>query len=282
MFRLLQAPGSTPSVILPVPGVGRGRGQGGRGGPIRTFVPQGPSSAAAAVPAWMTKKASGASPSEETSTSTAANPFASSSAPPILADPLASSPAVFSPVVPDTDLSATPADTAADELVIQSTAESDLTAAPAVPSQNDDSAAKATPSLFTPAVDPNSDTPLGPLLTLMETQESTGQSPPDDAFAGGISNTTTGGGNGSASGGRLDDTFGNDPLADAFGGGHESTSDGLQDAFGGGGGGLDAFGGGNGGGSGLDDYGGSGLDDTFGGALAAGDIGQVIRSSSSS
>ncbi|KAA6424646.1 MAG: hypothetical protein FRX49_05314 [Trebouxia sp. A1-2] len=73
------AGGSTPAVVLPVPGLaGRGRGglggRGGHGGAIRTFVPQ-TSGAAGITPAWMTKKASAGSPSEETSSSIAANPF---------------------------------------------------------------------------------------------------------------------------------------------------------------------------------------------------------------
>ena len=308
----LQAAGSAPSVILPVPGLaGRGRGgragmggRGGRGTAIRTFVPQG-SGAAAVAPAWMTKKASTGSPSEEASSSSRVNPFATDSNP--SADPTEgptptyiSTPSVFTPVTAQDTVTESPyaspfasappasassdmltqlsqssvaqdsallgAESAADESSAQSTigapdagAASPMDAESAMPAEI---ASQSGPALFTP--NPTADTVQLPTPTPMDdhpmdTQESMGRSPLDDAFGGSaLDDHSFGGGNGG--GGALDDTFG---------GGNASGSGGGLD---------DAFGGGNGGG-GLDDsHGGAGLgglDDTLGGALAAGDIGQV-------
>ena len=265
---LMQATGA--SVVLPIPGIGRGRGQGGRGGPIKTFVPQAPGSTTAVTPEWMKKKTPTGSTSEEASSSTA-NPFANSSP-------------------------AAPAESAAAELLA-----TPMDAESALPTQGFQSADQGTSVMSTPAEDSSADPTPTPTDTLME---STGQSPMDDAFGASALDTAFGGGNGS-SGGLGGDGLGSDPLADAFGSGSAGTSGGglvEDDAFGGGlasssgggmddtfGGGndgqLDAFGGGSGsttsgidafsGGYGLDAFGGSGLDDTFGSALASGAIGQV-------
>ena len=267
---LVQAAG----VVLPIPGIGRGRGQGGRGGPIKTFVPQAPGSSAAVTPEWMKKKTPTGSTSEEASTSTV-NPFADSS----LASPAESAAAESLPTPMEAEL--------------------------VVPTQLDQSADQGIFVAPTPAENPSAVLTVTPTDAPLESQESTGQSLMDDAFGGSAMDAAFSGGNGSSGGGGL----GGDPLADAFGGGGTGTSggglaeddafgsglattsgdgldgafgggnDGQLDAFGGGGGGNDggpdAFGGG-GGGYGLDDFAGPGLDDTFGGALASGAIGQVM------
>ena len=265
---LMQATGA--SVVLPIPGIGRGRGQGGRGGPIKTFVPQAPGSATAETPEWMKKKTPTGLTSEEASSSIV-NPFAESS-PAAAAESTAA------------ESSATP-----------------MEADSSLPTQGVQSADQGTSVVSTPAEAPSVDPTATPTDTPMDSQDSTGQSPMDDATNGSALDTTLGGGNGSSGSGGL----GRDPLADAFGGGGAGTSGGglaeddafgsglddtfgggLDDTFGGGNGGqLDAFGGGSGsttggvdafgGGYGLDAFGGSGLDDTFGGALASGAIGQV-------
>ncbi|KAL0043344.1 hypothetical protein WJX79_002000 [Trebouxia sp. C0005] len=234
-----QAGGSTPAVVLPVPGLaGRGRGglggRGGHGGAIRTFVPQ-TSGAAGITPAWMTKKASAGSPSEETSSSIAANPFvdpAPTDGPAPQPTP-SGVPALFTPILdPSLDPSSTP----------QPMDETQM--------EGQDSTGRS---------------PLDDAFG--------GDSTSDHVFGGG-----NGGGSalddtfGGGSVGALDDAF------NGGGGSGGGLDDAINDGCGRGGGLDDAFGGGNGanGASGSDDnYGGSSLDDTFGGALLAGDIGQA-------
>lgn len=265
----VQAAGA--SVVLPFPGIGRGRGQGGRGGAIKTFVPQAPGSTTAVTPEWMKKK----SPTSEEASSIV-NPFADSS--------------------PAAPAESAAADSPATPMEAESAAQTHI----------DESANPGTSVVHTPVEDPSADRTATP----MESQESTSRSPMDDAFGGSPLDAAFGGGNGNSGSGYL----GSDPLADAFGGGDAGTSGGglaEDDAFGNGGvgisggglddtfgsgdvgsldafdggsggnsGGLDAFGGGGGGGYGLDDFTGSGLDDTFGGALASGAIGQVSDAAS--
>ena len=226
-------------VVLPMPGVGRGRGQGGRGGPIKTFVPQAPGLTTAVTPEWMKKKTPTHSTPEEASSSTV-NPFADSSP-------------------------AAPAESAAAESL-----DTPVEADSAVPTHNEQLANPGASVLDAPVDNPSADRTATVTDPRLESQEPAGQSQMNDAFGGSSLDDAFGGGNGSSGSGGL----GRDPLADAFGGGDAGTSGGGlagDDTFGSGHDApLDAFGGD----FGLDNFAGSGLDDTFGGALAS--AGQVM------
>ena len=292
----VQAGGSTPAVVLPVPGLaGRGRGglggRGGHGGAIRTFVPQ-TSGAAGITPAWMTKKASAGSPSEETSSSIAANPFvdpaptdgpAPQPTPSVFmpaaaaqdtaaghssfASPFASAPPASASSGMLTQLSQNSANLDSAQLAAESAAHDSYSqlsspavmdadsAAPDVPADSALSTSQGVPALFTPILDPSLDpssTPQPMDETQMEGQDSTGRSPLDDAFGGDSTSDHVFGG-GNGGGSALDDTFG---------GGSVGALD-------------DAFNGGGGSGGGLDDAindgcgRGGGLDDAFGGGNGA-------------
>ena len=289
-------------------------GRGGRGGAIRTFVPQGTGTTASAAPAWMTKKAPAGAPSEAASSSFATDGSPPAEGPtPIVAftpsgftpaasfataSPFATAPSATASSGVLTSLSGNlgvadstqaPSEPNTDKLAVQSVfanppAATPMDAESAEPDLAGESASQGTPALFTPISNPALD-PHPTIMndTPMEAQESMGASPLDNAFTGSAMDHTFDGGNGGGS--AVDEAFGggnggNSALDDAFGGGN-GTDSALDNAFGGGDG-LDiAFGGGNGGaldagfGGGLDEQHNGDLNDSFGGALATGDIGQA-------